>query len=49
LNYTELIDIGHDEYGIGILFLNSFLIIGHILLGFIAALIINRRMKKDLS
>jgi len=46
LNFTELIDLGHDEYGLRILFMNIFLIIGHVLVGFIAGLIIKRRMKK---
>ena len=47
LNYTEIIDLGHDEYGLGVMFLNTLLIVSHILLGFVAALIIHHRKKKD--
>ena len=47
LNLTGRINIGHDEYGLRKLALNISCFVLHIILGFIASIIINGKMKKD--
>ena len=46
IDFTNWVDLGHDEYGLGIIFLNIVLIVGHVILRFISCIIINRKIKK---
>jgi len=49
INFTNLIDIGHDEYGLGIIALNLMMILGHITLGLVTSLYIRSKYKNDYS
>lgn len=49
INFTNWIDLGHDEYGLKTLVTNISLILLHILLGFISSVLIHRKIKKNIN